>query len=202
MTGETVTIDGVDVENVLVEPGEAKDADLVTKPAGAIIAYTLRLPVDFEGPVSDVDVVVRGIACRSVRHSDHYRAREVFGSSWALPWDMTMLVERVEADMRDEISVVETSSRYVLGELLTDEKVLYEGLAQARMLSGDESLGPDGSSDATETWVFVIPRAPDIACARPGSLIVRMRDVDYDVVSVNDLAAEGDHVALEAKRHG
>lgn len=195
-------IDGIEVDNVLVEPGEAKDAELVTKPAGAIVAYTLRLPVDFDGPVRDVDVVVRGIACRSIGSSDHYRAREVFGSSWSLPWDMTMLVKRIEADMRRQVAVVATSSRYVLGELVTDEEVLYEGAAQARMLSGDETTGPDGSADSTETWVFVVPYAKSVAEARPGSLLVRMGGVEFDVVSVSDLSDQSDHVALEAKRHG
>lgn len=66
LTGEIVIVDGKAVENVLVEPGERTEADDVTVPAGTIVAYTLRFPADYDGPVADAVIEVRGIECRTV----------------------------------------------------------------------------------------------------------------------------------------
>lgn len=202
MTGETVTVDGKAVGNVLVEPGNRTEADDVTVPAGTVVAYTLRFPADYEGPVSDAVIEVRGIECRTVGFSDHYRAHEVFGASWSLPWDMTVAVERIEGDMRAEIALVATSSIYVSGRAQVTETVLYEGLAQARTTGGSEGVAPDGSAEASETWRFVIPWSAGAADARPESTVVRMGGVDYDVTSVADPDNRGTHLSIAAVRRG
>lgn len=202
MTGETVLVDGKAVENVLVEPGEHVEQDDITVPAGTVVAYTLRFPCDCEGPVSDAMVTVRGIECRTVGFSDHYRARDVFGAAWSLPWDMTVAVERVEGDMRAQVALVATSSVYEMGRPKVTETVLYEGPAQARMADGTEGVSPDGSADARETWRFVIPWSDEAAVARPGAALVRMGGVDYDVTSVADVDGRGAHLSIEAVRHG
>lgn len=202
MTGETVTVDGKAVGNVLVEPGNRTEADDVTVPAGTVVAYTLRFPADYDGPVSDAVIEVRGIEFRTVGFSDHYRAREVFGASWSLPWDMTVAVERIEGDMRAEIALVATSSIYVSGRAQVTETVLYSSLAQARMTGGSEGVAPDGSAEASETWRFVIPWSERAASARPEAAIVRMGGVDYDVTSVTDPDGRKAHLSIEAVRRG
>ena len=202
LTGEIVIVDGKVVENVLVEPGERTEADDVTVPAGTIVAYTLRFPADYDGPIADAVIEVRGIECRTVGFSDHYRAREVFGSSWSLPWDMTVAVERVEADMRAEIALVATSCVYEMGRPKVAETTLYEGYAQARMTGGAEDIAPDGSSDPSETWHFVIPWSSDVAGIRPESSLVRMDGIDYDVTSVTDPDGRRTHVSIAAVRRG
>lgn len=202
MTGETVLVDGIAVENVLVEPGERVERDDVTVPAGTVVAYTLRFPCAYKGPVADAVVTVRGVECRTVGYSDHYRAREVFGAAWSLPWDMTVAVERVEGDMRAQVALVATSSTYVDGRPIVTETVLHEGIAQARMAGGTEGTSPDGSADAREIWRFVIPWSEQAAGARPGAALVRMDGVDYDVTSIADVDGCGSHLSIEAVRRG
>lgn len=202
MTGETVLVDGEAVANVLVEPGDRTEADDVTVPAGTVVAYTLRFPRDFEGPLSDAVVTVRGIECRTVGFSDHYRAHEIFGASWSLPWDMTVAVERVDGDMRAEVALVATSCSYRQGRPNVTETTLYEGPAQARMTGGSEGVAPDGSAEASETCRFVIPWSERAASARPEAAIVRMGGVDYDVTSVTDPDSRKAHLSIEAVRRG
>ena len=91
MRGETVLLDGVAVDNVLVEPGLSRDAEDIQLPAGTVVDYTLRFPIAHRGPVHDAKVTVRGRELDTLVFADHLHPAAVFGT-WHGDWDMTVIV--------------------------------------------------------------------------------------------------------------
>jgi len=202
MRGETVLVNGVEVENVLVNPGEHVDKTDIDVPAGTEIAYTLAFPDTFPGPLSDAAVTVRGVECRTVGRADHLNPRSVFGS-WGMPWDMTVLVTRVPGDMTAVITVWSVSVTYDdMGDPVRERSAVWSGAAQARMESGTESTAPDGSAATTETWWFVVPWQAAFAALRPSRAEIEMDGAVYDVVSVSNVDMRSEFASFKAVRRG
>lgn len=202
MRGETVLVDGQEVDNVLVEPGEHVDEDSIVVPTGTTVAYTLRFPTTYEGTVSDANVTVRGIECRTVGFSDHYRPQDVFGS-WDADWDMTVLVTRVGGDMTASIEVVSVVAAVdVLGYPSRAEITAYNGLAQARMETGAEVPGGQAEVGTSETWHFVVPWQEAFSALRPQSTYVLYGGARYDVTYVRNIDNASRYCDFEAVRRG
>ena len=202
MRGETVLVDGVPVENVLVEPGEHVDEDAINVPTGTKVAYTLRFPTTYEGTVSNANVTVRGIECRTVGYSDHYRPQEVFGS-WTGDWDMTVLASLVEGDMSASIEIVAVSVAVdQLGNARRTESTVYSGEAQARMETGSERNGDVAEVRVSETWHFVVPWQDAFATLRPQSTCVMYGGARYDVTYVRNIDNASRYCDFEAVRRG
>ena len=206
MRGETVLVDGVAVENVLVNPGEHVDETYISVPAGTEIAYTLAFPASYAGPLSDATVTVRGIECRTVGHADHLNPQAVFGS-WGLDWDMTVLVERVPGDMSQQIAVYLVEVGYDdMGDPVRTRTPLFSGPAQARMDSNvgasGETTAPDGSATITETWRFVVPWQQAFSSLRPNHAEIDMGGATYDVQSITNVDMRSEFASFKAARHG
>lgn len=205
MRGEVVFIDGVQVENVLVEPGMADDATDIETRAGEEIAYTLRLPA--RGAVhSRTACTVRGETLRIAGFSDAYDAAGAFGAAWSLPWAQTVLVSRVEGEMDATVAVVRLSGTLdELGDARTERVIVWEGLAQARMepsKATDESEGVTNESDATETWRFVMPWDDLFSTLRPRDTLIAWNGADYDVCGIADIDQHHESACFTAVRHG
>ena len=205
MKGETVFIDGVQVENVLVEPGMADDATDIETRTGEEIAYTLRLPA--KGAVhSRAACTVRGETLRVAGFSDAYDAAAVFGAAWSLPWAQTVLVSRVEGEMTAAIAVVRLLATLdELGDAHAERSIVWEGLAQARMEPSketDEDEGATNESNATETWHFVMPWDDVFAGLRPRNTLIAWDGVDYDVAGIADIDQHHETARFTAVRHG
>lgn len=202
MRGEAVLVNGSQVDNVLVEPGEHADEESIEVPTGTKVAYTLRFPIAYDGTVSDAVVTVRGKECRTVGFSDHYRPQDVFGS-WGGDWDMTVLVTLVEGDMAASITVYAvTAAVNSLGYPETSEEAVYSGLAQARMEGGLEKPGDTAEVDVSETWHFVVPWQSGFAVLRPQSTRVSYNGASYDVVRIKNVDNASHHCDFEAVRRG
>ena len=202
MRGETVLVDGVEVGNVLVEPGDHVDEDSIIVPTGTRAAYTLRFPMSYEGPISDSIVTVRGVDYRTVGFSDHYRPADVFGT-WGADWDMTVLVEMVEGDMTAQIVVVAIASTVdVLGYPDTVEEAVYSGPAQARMEDGTERAGDTAEVDVSETWHFVAPWQSAFSTLRPQSTRIDYGGASYDVSYIRNIGNASRHCDFQAVRRG
>lgn len=202
MIGETVLVNGEPVENVLVEPGNARDASEASLPAGTVVDYTLRFPVSFEGPLHDAKVTVRGTELDTLTHADHWRPMDVFGS-WSNPWDMTVLVGRTLGDYTANVTVYSVSAALdALGDPVTTETAVYEGAAQARNTYGSEENGGATVTDSRETWYFVIPWQPSFAGLRPKSTYVMYGGARYDAVSLKNVDEKSETLSIEAVRHG
>lgn len=204
MRGETVYVEGVAVDNVLVRPGEHVDGTDVTVPAGAVIAYTLAFPASYPGSISDAKVTVRGHTCDSIGFCDHTRPQDVFEGLWDLdvnPWDMTVPVQLCEGDLTAFIRVLATSSTYGAdGRPIRTIETVFEGQAQARVVDANESSGVDGSKQAYELWAFVIPWTGAFARLRPESTTVIMGDAAYDAISIKNLGGKSEWACISATR--
>lgn len=202
MRGETVLVDGVPVENVLVEPGEHVDEDRISVPTGTKIAYTLRFPIAYDEPVSDSFVTVRGNRCRTVGYSDHYNPQRVF-DSWTGDWDMTVLVELVAGDMSAFVEIFETAvSVDALGDFTRTESQLYAGDAQARMESGMEQHGGIAEVSVSETWHFVVPWQEAFSSLRPQSTFVDYLGARYNVTTIENVDNASQFCDFKAVRNG
>lgn len=202
MIGETVYVDGEAVENVLVEPGNAKDASEVSLPVGTVVDYTLRFPVSFDGPLSDAKVTVRGVELDTLTHADHWRPQDVFGT-WSNPWDMTVLVGRTLGDYTASIQVVSVSvALNALGDPVRSEDVVYDGSAQARLSYGNEANGEAQITDSQETWYFVVPWTDAFASLRPKSTYVLYNGARYDATVLKNVDEKSEALSIEAVRHG
>lgn len=202
MRGEVVLVDGVSVENVLVEPGEHVDEVSIEVPTGTKVAYTLRFPIAYEGQVSNAEVTVRGKECRTIGFSDHYNPASVFGS-WGGEWDMTVLVALVEGDMAAAIEVVAvTATVDALGYPSLTEEVVYSGAAQARMGDGSEAAGTTAEVDVSETWHFVAPWQAAFSALRPQSTRIVYNGGSYDVSRIMNVGNASRHCDFEAVRRG
>ncbi len=202
MRGETVLVNGEPVGNVLVEPGGHVDEESIIVPTGTTVAYTLRFPIAYDGPISDAVVTVRGLDCRTVGHSDHYAPQAVFGS-WGVDWDMTVLVTRVAGDMTASIEVVEVIAEVdALGYPSRSESTVYSGMAQARMGTGIEKAGSTAEVATSETWHFVVPWQAAFASLRPQSAYVLYGGARYDVSYVMNVGNASRFCDFEAVRRG
>ena len=202
MIGETVYVDGEPVEDVLVEPGTARDAAEVSLPMGTVVDYTLRFPCSYEGPLHDTKVTVRGVELDTLNYSDHWRPAEVFGT-WSNPWDMTVLVGRTLGDYTATVRVVSVQSTLdALGDPVTAEEVVYDGVAQARMSYGTEQAGTDELTMPTETWYFVMPWQSAFAALRPQSTYISYDGARYDVRAIKNVDNASETASFEAVRRG
>lgn len=202
MIGETVYVDGEPVENVLVEPGNSKDASEMSLPLGTVVDYTLRFPADYPGPLHDAKVTVRGNELDTLTFADHWRPADVFGS-WSNPWDMTVLVGRTLGDYTATVRIVALSATLdALGDPVTSEAEVYEGPAQARLSYGSEPSGDSSVSEPTETWYFVVPWHAGFESLRPGSTFVDYGGARYDARVVRNVDGKSETLSVEAVRHG
>lgn len=202
MKGEIVTVDGVEVDNVLVEDGLAKDVEHVDTLSGARVAYTLRFPTDANPPAHDAKVTVRGEVLDVLNVPDHWDCSNVF-DSWSNPWDMNVLVGKTLGDFTATIAIVSvTATINQLGDPAKTETTVYSGTAQARMKAASESAGTALETDATETWCFIVPWNSDIAALRPASTFIDYANARYDVRKIDAINNKQEFVLLEAVRHG
>ena len=202
MNGRTVTFDGAEVDDVLVEPGLSKDAAEVRLPAGARVDYTLRMRCDAEPPSHGAKAVVDGIELDVLNVPAHWRPGEVFGT-WSNPYDMTVLVGRTLGDFASEVSIVAAVVAVdALGDPVRTEVAVYDGPAQARMESGTEPAGEDAEKEPRETWWFVVPWLDALAAYRPDALFVDCGGARYDVVSVENIENASENASIKAVRHG
>ena len=202
MRGEVVLVNGEPVENVLVEPGEHVDEIAINIPTGLKVAYTLRFPIAYDGPISGSAVTVRGFECRTVGFSDHYRPRDVFGN-WGGDWDMTVLVELIEGDMVALIEIVSvTASINELGYPSETESIVYSGFAQARMEDGSEKQGQTSEVDVSEIWHFVVPWQAAFSELRPQSTKIAYSGAEYDVSWIKNIDNASRHCDFMAVRRG
>lgn len=199
MIGETVLVDGIPVDNVLVEPGLARDVTDATVPAGTRVEYTLRFPMTYDGTISGAKVTVRGVELDTLTFGDHWRPGERFGS-WSGQWDMNVIVGRTLGDFTALIDIVSLSTALdALGDPVTIETVAWSGNAQARMTDGTESSGTSHVTRSTEHWRFVVPWAA-VSALRPKSTLVRMDGAEYDAVSITNIDSKGEYACIEAVR--
>lgn len=203
MIGETVLVDGVAVDNVLVEPGTARDAKEVTMPVGTVVDYTLRFPVNYEGaPLHDAKVTVRGVELDTLNYADHWRPADVFGT-WSNPWDMTVLVGRTLGDYSATASVIAVQSVLnALGDPITTESTVYVGSVQARHSYGSEGTGSAEVEMPSETWYFVMPWQESFNELRPQSTYIIYLGNRYDVRMIKNLDNAYETASFEAVRHG
>lgn len=195
-------VDGEPVENVLVEPGNARDAAEVTLPVGTVVDYTLRFPESFEGPLHDAKVTVRGVELDTLVYADHWRPREVFGS-WSNPWDMTVLVGRTLGDYSATARIVALIATVnALGDPVQSEEAVYEGPVQARQSYGSEPSGSDSVSLPSETWHFVVPWSDAFSSLRPSSTYVDYGGARYDVRVIANVDGKSETASFEAVRRG
>lgn len=209
MRGETVFVDGIPVENVLVRPGDHSEEADVSVPAGVVVAYTLAFPSSYAGSVRRARVTVRGQECEVVGFSDHARFGHVFAGAWdhaLCPWDMLVPVRLCEGEMTADVAIFKTSTTYdELGRPVRERIAVFEGKAQARRAatSADgEEVMPDGSSRAVETWFFVVPWRDGFSSLRPETTSVEMAGIEYDVISVEDVGASSSFLSVKAVRRG
>lgn len=199
MHGETVLLDGVAVDNVLVEPGLSRDAEDIQLPAGTVVDYTLRFPIAHRGPVHDAKVTVRGRELDTLVFADHLNPTAVFGT-WHGDWDMTVIVGR-SGDYTALLEVVElVSTTDEMGDPVTVERTVFSGMGQARNASGS---GPSGSAVEqrdVETWWFVVPWQTGFASLRPSSTLIRYGGSDYDVIRVVNVDQKSEVASFEAVR--
>lgn len=198
LLGETVIVDGSPVENVLVEPGEPRDATDVTAPVGAVIAYTLRFPLDSGTLKRGQRVTVRGHECSVVGFSDHWRPADVFGN-WSVVWDMTAKVELVEGEMTASITVTRvTTSIDDLGDPVPVTTTVYEGSAQARLYQGATAGGTANETDEASTWYFVFPWVDGVDDD------VKALTIEWDGAVYDPASVERDDgmASIKAVRHG
>ena len=203
MQGETVSVNGTSVDDVLVHVGDASEETDDSRPSGAVIAYTLYFPMTYVGTLSNGDTVtVREHACRVIGFADHERPDHVFGA-WSGRHDMVVRVERVAGDMSASITVSSLSvKRDSVGKPTTTTTAVWTGNAQARMTSGSESQGRSALTDASETWVFVAPWQSAFATLAPSSTVITYGSVDYDVTSIENADEKSEFAVFGAVRHG
>lgn len=202
MIGETVLVDGLAVDNVLVEPGNATDVAEISLPVGTVVDYTLRFPCAFDGPLHDAKVTVRGVELDTLIHADHWRPADVFGT-WSNPWDMTVLVGRTLGDYSSTARIIALASALdELGDPVTTEDVVYEGPVQARISHGTEQAGQDAVTTQTETWYFVVPWQGQFGLLRPRSTLVEHGGARYDVRVIRNVDNKSETASFEAVRRG
>ena len=151
---ETIRVDGVPVDGVLVSPGES-DRLLPTDialPAGARVEYRLDIPKSYTERLCGQKVEVRG-GLYDVADKPAYTTGNTPGE-----WNRYALAYRLEYGLSDEIrlTALETGIDET-GYPVASERTVYEGPAQARMDSGETSGGSARQTDSTETWLFVFP---------------------------------------------
>ena len=206
MMGRSVLVDGVEVADVLVEPGlskEATQAVYYSQPMGARVDYTLTFRADAEPPLFGQAVEVDGNVLDVLNVPAHLDPSGVFGGMWTNPYDMTVLVGRSMGDYTDTVAIVAlTATVDALGDPVESESTVYEGPAQARMAAGGESGGRSLETDATERWMFVVPWREAFAGLRPQSTFVDRAGARYGVVSITDVANRGRSACFEAVRRG
>ena len=202
MHGETVYLDGVPVDNVLVEPGLARDAADIELPAGTKVDYTLRFPISCPGPVSDAKVTVRGIELDTLVHADHWNPGAVFGT-WSGDWDMTVLVGRTPGDYTQAVAVIRLVSTVdAMGDPATSEEVVWQGLAQARNADGSGRPADALEQMDSETWWFVMPWQDGFTELRPASTLIRYAGADYSVTRIVNVDQKSETASFEAVRRG
>lgn len=200
MAGETVLVDGVQVGNVLVEPGIERDAKEISVPLGTVVDYTLRFPVGFSGTVEGAKVEVRGQILDSIGYADHWHPEGVFGS-WTNPWDMTVLVGRTLGDFAAQVEIVSISATLdALGDAVTTETTVYEGPAQARHSYASESDGSAFDTDVSEVWWFVVPWSEGFPALRPESTVIVYGGIRYTVRDLANVNNKGEYMSFEAVR--
>lgn len=202
IVGETILVNGNPVDNVLVEPGSKQEIATNAKlPLGTVIAYTLRFPIAYEGPLYDSTVTVRGEECETFGFADHYRPAERFGS-WAGAHDMTVLVTKRLGDLRVNISIVKFSATVdELGDPIETSETIYEGLAQARLSDGSESEGDANAVDVRESWYFVVPWQDLFGELRPTNTRIVVDDAVYDVDLIDNVDMKSQFATFRGVRH-
>lgn len=199
MHGETVYLDGVPVDNVLVEPGLARDAQDITLPAGTVVDYTLRFPIEHRGPVHDAKITVRGRELDTLVFADHMDPLSVFGT-WSGDWDMTVIVGR-SGDYTALLEVVELISTVdAMGDPVTVERTVYSGMGQARNESGSGPAGSAVEQRYVETWWFVIPWQEAFATLRPPSTLIRYGGSEFNAIRIVNVDQKSETASFEAVR--
>lgn len=202
MIGREVTFDGVAVRDVLVEPGQSRDALDVSVPAGARVDYTLRMRCDADAPQHGAKAMIDGVELDVLNVPAHWRPGDVFGT-WSNPYDMTVLVGRTLGDYSATVRIVAVSATVdAVGDPVESESAVYEGPAQARMSEGSDGSGSDALSAPKETWFFVVPWAPAFGSLRPSSTYVDYGGARYDVVSIANVDMKSESASFEAVRRG
>ena len=200
MAGETVLVDGVAVDNVLVEPGNVKDAQEISVPLGTVVKYTLRFPCGYDGPIEGAKITVRGQELDSIGYADHWKPADVFGS-WTNPWDMTVIVGRTLGDFTAHIEVFAVYATLdVLGDAVSSESTVYEGPAQARHSYSKDTDGTALDRDVAETWWFVAPWQDGFAGLRPESTAIVYDGARYTVRDLANVDNRCEYMSFEAVR--
>lgn len=198
--GETVLVDGAEIANVLVSPGDAQDSDLSDDelPAGAVVRYRLDFPKAFAGDLEGSSVEVRGEDLRIVGHPVRYMDALTPGD-----WNMPAYAVAMSGDYSATIRIVALVAAVDdLGDPVVSEQVVYEGPAQARNHSGSEGAGSVEEQRARETWWFVVPWQESFSALRPQSTSISYGGADYDVARIVNVDERSETASFEAVRHG
>lgn len=203
MIGETVIVDGKDVENVLVSSsgynkvGTEGDTD-ITDWIGPVADYKLYFPIDFTTDLTGKTVTVRGIECEVMGHPDHEHPREVFGA-WNGNWDMVAAVKRVLPEQAETITVyyTEVTRDYLGKRTLGTPSVIYTGAAQARQEKAGENVAQTGRV-SNAIYYFVIPYVSGIYELPTQCLTVSYRERIFDVESIEDVSEKGERISIKA----
>lgn len=190
MRGETVYVDDTAIDNVLVSPIEPSAAGAMMSTSidewqGRYADYSLYFPMTYTEPLVGKTVTVRGLECEVLGAPDHYRQKHVFGR-WNGQWDMPVRVRRTIGTQAETIVLIaKTVSRDSIGKRTETAETLYEGDGQARMSAGSESGRNDGT-EASTSYVFLIPWIDAINDYQPQHLFVEYNGRTYNIHSVEN----------------
>ena len=206
MRGETVYVDGMPVENVLVSPGESSAAGALMATSlddwqGAYADYSLYFPMTYDEPLDGKTITVRGVPCDVLGYPEHYRPQHVF-DGWRGQWDMTVRVRQTIGGAAETIELIaKTVTRDFVGRRTEATETLYNGEGQARMDTGSETSA-NGGTEALTGFVFVIPWLEALDTHQPQQLFVIYDGRTYDIQSVENKDEKDVTAVLRGEWHG
>ena len=211
MTGETVYIDGVAVDGVLVNTSGfnkgVKTASDITDEVGPVSDFVLYFPSDYSGELLHKHITVRGIDCEVINAPAHEEPERVFQSWLVSPgfgqWDMVVYADRTRPEYAETITVLyKRYTRDALGDrTLAETQTLYSGTAQVRYNSETETDAKSATRTRAE-YYFVTPHITGIDALPTQCLTVEYDGGVYDVESVENINEKDAKTSMRAVRHG